>query len=91
MARPVTACGSCGAAIRWAVTVNGKRIPVDDAPVRDGNLVLSDPTPGAYAPLAAHYSPPDEPLLPGFDEPPRFVSHFATCPNADRHRRRTHP
>jgi hypothetical protein len=83
----VSACGSCGAPIRWAVTVNGKRMPVDDQPVPDGNIVLSDPQPGAYAPLAAYYSPPDEPTLPGFEEPPRFVSHFTTCPNAAHHRR----
>jgi hypothetical protein len=79
-------CGSCGAPIRWAVTVNGKRMPVDDQPVPDGNLVLSDPTPGAYAPTAAHYVQPDQLTLFG-DEPPRFTSHFATCPNADQHRR----
>jgi hypothetical protein len=76
-------CRSCGAAIRWAVTVNGKRMPVDDEPVPDGNLMLSDPTPGAYAPTAAHVDP-DALLL---DDPPRFVSHFSTCPNADQHRK----
>jgi hypothetical protein len=82
----VSACRSCGAAVRWAVSVNGKRIPVDDQPVPDGNLVLSDPTPGAYAPVASHYVEPEQAPLFG-DEPPRFVSHFATCPNADHHRK----
>jgi hypothetical protein len=45
--------------------------------------MLSDPTPGAYAPTAAHVDP-DALLL---DDPPRFVSHFSTCPNADQHRK----
>jgi hypothetical protein len=79
-------CRSCGAPIRWAVTVNGKRMPVDDQPVPDGNLVLSDPTPGAYAPVAAAFDP--QQLL--IDDPPRFVSHFATCPQADQYRKDTH-
>jgi hypothetical protein len=87
----VSTCRSCGAAIRWATTVNGKRTPVDDQPVPDGDLVLSDPTPGAYAPNVAKYVAPDQPPLFDVEEPPRFVSHFATCPNADQHRRRTHP
>jgi hypothetical protein len=82
----VSVCGSCGAPIRWAVTVNGKRMPVDDQPVPDGNLILSDPAPGAYAPTAAVIDP--DALLIG--DPPRFVSHFVTCPNAAQHRR-THP
>ena len=79
-------CRSCGAAIRWATTVNGKRIPLYEQPVPDGNLVLSDPTPGSYAPTALHVDP-DALLL---DDPPRFVSHFATCPHADQHRK-DHP
>jgi hypothetical protein len=79
----MSTCRSCGAAIRWAVAVNGKRMPVDDQPMPDGNLILSDPTPGAYAPTVA-YVDPGALLL---DDPPRFVSHFATCPNADQHRK----
>lgn len=78
-------CRSCGARIRWATTANGNRMPIDDEPVPDGNIVLSDPTPGAYAPVALLVDP-DAPML---DDPPRFVAHFATCPNADQHRKRT--
>jgi hypothetical protein len=79
-------CRSCGAPIMWATTVNGARMPLDDEPVPGGTFVLSDPTPGAYAPTALHYSPPDDPPLPGMPEPPRFVSHYATCPDADQWR-----
>lgn len=81
-------CRSCGAPIRWAATANGNRMPLDRDPAPDGTIVLSDPDPDAYAPVALHYSPPDEPLLPGMPEPPRFRSHFATCPYADQHRRK---
>jgi hypothetical protein len=65
-------------------------MPVDPDPVPDGNLVL---TPGGAAisshdvPLAAVV----DPAQPTLDDPPRYRSHFATCPNADQHRRRTTP
>ena len=37
-------CKSCGAKITWAITGNGKRIPVDFAPDPKGNLVLEQRT-----------------------------------------------
>lgn len=37
---PVTLCRLCGAAIFWAVTPAGKRMPLDVAPSADGNVVL---------------------------------------------------
>lgn len=70
-------CFSCGAEIVWALTEKGKRMPVDAEPVADGNLELdvrTDP------PLAIVHGQPT------LDGGPRYVSHFATCPNADRHR-----
>jgi hypothetical protein len=87
----MSTCGSCGARIRWATTVNGRRMPVDDDPVPDGNLVLSDPAPGAYAPAVSQYVEPDQPTLFGDHDAPRFVSHFATCPDANKHRREDTP
>lgn len=53
-------CSSCGAAIRWVLTNNGRRMPVDAATWQEG----------------------DERYLPE-----RHISHFASCPNADKHRR----
>jgi hypothetical protein len=79
----VSACRSSGAPIRWATTINGKRMPVDDEPVSDGTLVLSDPAPDAYAPVALVIDP-DAPTL---DDPPRFRPHWATCPHANEHRK----
>jgi hypothetical protein len=80
----VSTCRSCGAAIVWAQTAVGKRMPVDAEPVDGGNLVLVYPSPGA-TPLALH-TPPEQQL---FDDPPRYVSHFSTCPHADQHRKDT--
>lgn len=68
----MSTCRSCGAEILWAVTANGKRMPLDAQPV-PGLFAIRD--------------------LPGHDpeatSPPISVyrSHFATCPNADQHRK----
>lgn len=71
----MSACSTCGAPIWWAVTEAGKGIPIDAEPRPDGNMVLGDKG--------------MRPHLPLFDDDamPRYVSHFATCPQADQHRR----
>jgi hypothetical protein len=74
----MSACRSCGAPIRWALTTNGRRIPLDPDPVEGGNLALADQ---GTTPIAYYVDPEDEPV-PG----PLYVSHFATCPNAAQHR-----
>lgn len=71
-------CRSCGAAIIWALTGAGKRIPLDDDPAAEGGRYRLEPDGVAVyvaVPLAG------EPL---------YVSHFATCPDARdwRHRKR---
>jgi hypothetical protein len=81
----VSDCRSCGAAIRWAVTATGKRIPLDPEPVDGGNIVIDNS--GPHGPIATVVGKATQPGLFG-DDSPRYVSHFATCPNADRHRRR---
>lgn len=83
-----TRCASCGAAIEWARTPSGNRIPLDAVPPV-GNLVVVDGV--AY---------PADPLAPGpltgvikREGPLRGVhgqlrlSHFATCQYAAQHRR----
>lgn len=65
-------CRSCGAAIIWAVTGNGKKMPVDAKPTTDGNLVLEGTEPTAVY------------VDPGTGT---HTSHFATCPHAAEHRR----
>lgn len=38
-----TRCRSCGAALRWGTSVtSGKRVPVDNEPAEDGNILLVD-------------------------------------------------
>lgn len=77
----MSVCRSCGAQIIWAVTTSGRRMPVDAAPVPNGNVALCPhPSPG-HAPTAHIVSPQAE-----AHQDDRFTSHFATCPHADEHR-----
>lgn len=78
-------CRSCPAEIVWARTTgsSGKLMPIDAAPVDGGNVLVDfshDP------PLATVVGKRTQPSLFG-DDGPRYTSHFATCPNADSHRR----
>lgn len=76
-------CNSCGAPIRWERTTAGKRIPLDPAPVPDGNVVIVDNGDGTtMAMVLAGVA-----LRLSGDAVPKFKSHFATCPDADSHRR----
>jgi len=86
----VSTCRSCGAPVVWAVTPEGRRMPVDAEPVDGGNVLLSPNPTGSqdrYAPVATVVGKRVQASLFG-DDGPRYVSHFATCPNADLHRRR---
>lgn len=75
-------CSSCKAPIRWTVTEHGKAMPVDFAPVRGGNIVLRDEGNRTVAVYTA-------PLFETAEQKarPHYVSHFATCPQANAHRR----
>lgn len=72
-------CRSCGAEIRWAVTVkNGKHIPIDSAPVADGNLLIEFRNGGYEArPATAE----DVKLGRAV-----YRSHFVSCPQAEKWR-----
>lgn len=74
-------CSSCGAWVLWAFTPRGKRIPVDARPDPAGKVVLARSDRGVEAlfPSAAE--------LAG-EIGPRHTAHFATCPNAQHHRKR---
>lgn len=73
----MSVCRSCGAEIRWAKTTGGKPIPVDPEPAENGNLALETVRGELMAFPASLFVEPDE----------LHVSHFATCPNADEHRK----
>lgn len=73
-------CRSCGAEIRWALTVkNGKHIPIDAQPVPDGNIVIEYRNGGDEARPATDA---DRKL-----KRPLYKSHFATCTDAPEWRK----
>jgi hypothetical protein len=77
---PPSQCSTCKAAVIWGRTAKGRPMPVDAEPVADGEWMLER---GALV-----YQGPGPSLLPGA----RYRSHFATCADADLHRRpRTAP
>lgn len=69
-------CNSCEAEIIWAETVNAKRMPLDAKPTSKGTMVFIS----GKTRLA---SDEDRQLLR-----PMYTSHFATCPNAEAHRKK---
>lgn len=90
-------CRSCGAPIFFGRTAKGRRMPLDPAPVEDGNVIV-DQDMRLLDKLASAYvgdSPPPEGapvrVLHKFElidpDVPRYRTHFASCPAADRHRR----
>jgi hypothetical protein len=70
-------CRSCGAPIIWTETVNGCRMPFneDPKPFPIGRFAIDE----SCDPPLATYAPNNT--------GERFESHFATCPNRERHRR----
>lgn len=80
---PVRSCRSCKAPVRWALTTSGARMQLDAVAVEGGGwLVDGKDTDGRFVCRRV------EPLLYQHGDAPRFVSHFATCPDAQEHRRR---
>lgn len=96
-------CPECHAAIRWAVVeASGKPMPVDlDPDVEKGNVVYvgrwsgrgspyvrvltAEQVATAAAQVADHARRPDLYAAP---TTPRFLSHFATCPEAAKRRKK---
>lgn len=75
-------CRSCHAPVTWAETRTGKTMPVDPDPHPAGNVQLFQHPSGAQM---ADVLGPLEVAANG--DRPLHRSHFATCPNADQHRR----
>lgn len=65
-------CRSCGAAVRWVLTSTGKRMPLDLDPQENGNITLDESGMASVGKTG---------------EGPRYVSHFASCPQAKNWRR----
>lgn len=89
--KPVTEasrCRSCGADILWVKWErSGKRMPVDAVAdmrprPKGGDIVLTLRGGDFGELLAEKFYPPKH-----GEKRNRYTSHFATCPNADEHRR----
>lgn len=65
-------CRSCGAPIEWAVTRKGSRIPLDVGSRPDANIVIDELGIAQVVPAGDGVR----------------TSHFATCPDAAKYRRR---
>ena len=72
-----TRCSSCGAPIIWTLTTAGSRMPVDAVKVDGGHYLVVDGTVGTTPRV----------IYAKDIEGPGYVSHFATCPTAAKHRR----
>jgi hypothetical protein len=76
-------CRSCGAVIFWMNTTTNSRMPVDFEPAEDGNIRLDSEIEGLVEVLGkkatAAARAKGEKL---------YRSHYATCPNAAKHRKR---
>jgi hypothetical protein len=64
-------CTSCQAEILWTVTEAGKRMPVDATPAGKVTVLVKNPD-GSDTPVSKSRD--------------HYVSHFATCPSAAKHR-----
>lgn len=73
-------CRSCGAEIQWMETENGKKMPVDPEPLRWGDLKNGDVAVNFHGRTRKK----NKHMRENGDW---FLSHFATCPNADDHRK----
>ena len=84
--RKLTRCRGCRDRIFFAVTRDGRSIPIDEKPAADGNL--------AIAPVGHGGKPHAEVVRPAQAAGmraagvPTWRAHFAVCPSADRFRYR---
>jgi hypothetical protein len=76
-------CTTCGTSVVWATTRDGKQMPVNADPVDFGTVELHELPSGKVLATVGRYP------VPGSPDRPVYVSHFATCPDANLHRRRT--
>ncbi len=73
-------CRSCGAEIIWVKTANQRLMPLNAEPDPKGNLILLN-----GVPTLVQRDLYDKPLE---EQGPRYTSHFVTCPDADKFRKK---
>lgn len=81
----IRSCKTCGERIRWVITNTGKRMPIDAWPNTQGNVVLED----RGGQLVASVLRERQAIARRNAGHELFISHFATCPQAATHRKRT--
>jgi hypothetical protein len=87
-------CASCDAPIFWAryTKKDGSTVslPIDAEPVQEGNIRLVDRSGGivAFILLPRELEAARAAARALKTDPKLRVSHFSTCPNADKHRQR---
>lgn len=71
-------CRSCGAKIIWAETEGGSRVPLDAKPLK--RYVLKE--------IETGIGETDIVEVPVVELRSTYVSHFVTCPDADKFRKK---
>lgn len=75
-------CRTCGEPVKWVMTTTGNRMPLNPMPDPDGNCYVDRWDQGMPVVVVAVNS-----AIPGAI-PIRYTSHFATCPQADKWRKK---
>lgn len=81
----MSVCKACRGEILWCKTDAGKNIPVDLAPDNDGNVIVT----GTLGRFRAQVLSAAEARAYTGDRLSLHKAHFATCPFADRFRKKT--
>lgn len=86
---PNAPCRSCKAPMLWVTLPSGKRNPLDAEPSPDGNILLLELQDRGGRPWRLATVVQNDDLLAEARElgVPLYRSHFATCPDAEEHRR----
>lgn len=75
---------NCRADVVWAINdATGKKVILDAEPVAGGNIVQTQLIPGGELHVRHLTRGEDPPAMA-----PRYQSHFASCPDADKFRKK---
>lgn len=82
-------CRSCHQPILWAITPNGKNMPLDPVPDDKGSAVWARRYHPTGSLVLERIDPIDQPTLAVTAGEVRYMPHHATCRDKDSWRRRT--